>query len=58
MDLSKLNDEEIKLLEQLMLKATGELVGDVVPAFKIEFVRQIIDSNAAEPTVHELKGLL
>jgi hypothetical protein len=41
MDLSKLNDEEIKLLERLLLKAAGELFGDVVPAFKIEFVNRI-----------------
>jgi hypothetical protein len=40
MDLSKLTDEEIKLLERLMLKAAGELVGDVAPPFRVEFVNR------------------
>ena len=38
MDLSKLNDEEIKLLERLMLKAAGQLDGAVVAPFVVEFI--------------------
>ena len=45
MDLKKLNDDELELLERLLEKAAGKLVGDVVPPFRIEFM------NAAEPAV-------
>jgi hypothetical protein len=52
MDLSKLTDDEIELLERLLSKAAGEIVGDV-PSFRIE--RVFVDGNtneidAAEPT--------
>jgi hypothetical protein len=53
MDLSKLTDEEIELLERLLLKAAGEFVGDVTPPFRIEFVDRV-ESNAAADV---LRGL-
>jgi hypothetical protein len=34
MDLKKLNDDELELLERLLEKAAGKLVGDVVPPFE------------------------
>ena len=34
MDLKKLNDDELELLERLLQKAAGKLVGDVVPPFE------------------------
>jgi hypothetical protein len=45
-DLSRLTDDELELLEQLLKKAAGELDGDVVPTFRIE--RVFVDP--AEPT--------
>jgi hypothetical protein len=61
MDLSLLTDSEIELLDRLLSKAAGQFEGDVVPAFKIEFLergQRMIESSAAEPTAHELKGPL
>jgi hypothetical protein len=49
-DLGKLNSAELELLERLLSKAAGEIVGDVDVPFRIELVRQIVDTSAAEPT--------
>jgi hypothetical protein len=46
MDLTRLNDDELKLLERILKKAAGEIVGDVVPQFRV--VRDFVDT--AEPT--------
>jgi len=51
-DLSKLNDDELALLERLIAKAEGRFAGDKNPAFKIEFVERgqsMIESNALIP---------
>jgi hypothetical protein len=45
-DLSKLDDAELRLLEQLLKKAAGEFEGDVIPPFRIEFINR--QSNAAD----------
>jgi hypothetical protein len=45
-DLSRLSDEELKLLGRLLLKAAGEFEGDAVPTFRV--VREFVDT--AEPT--------
>lgn len=45
-DLSRLTDDERELLGRLLLKAAGELEGEVIPTFRIE--RILIDPNAAE----------
>jgi hypothetical protein len=47
MDLSKLNDEEIALLERLLSKASGQFEGDVAPPFRVEFVNSNIETDAA-----------
>jgi hypothetical protein len=48
LDLSKLNDDKLELLERLLKKAAGEFDGDVAPRFRVEFVnRNTIESNAA-----------
>jgi hypothetical protein len=48
LDLSKLNDDKLELLERLLKKATGEFDGDVAPPFRVEFDnRNTIESNAA-----------
>jgi hypothetical protein len=49
MDLSKLNDEEIALLERLLEKAMGQFEGEVAPPFRVEFVNGKTETNAAEP---------
>jgi hypothetical protein len=55
LDLSKLNDDERELLGRLLLKAAGELAGDVVePSFRVERVfvdtaEPTADANHAEP---------
>jgi hypothetical protein len=45
-DLSRLTDEELALLERLLSKAAGEIVGDVIPQFRV--MREFVDT--AEPT--------
>jgi hypothetical protein len=45
-DLSRLDDSELALLERLLLKASGQLDGDVIPQFRIE--RVFVDTG--EPT--------
>jgi hypothetical protein len=47
-DLSRLSDDELKLLERLLSKAAGLFHGDVDVPFRIELVRQIVDPNADE----------
>jgi hypothetical protein len=49
-DLGKLNGAELELLERLLSKAAGDIVGDVDVPFRIELVRQIVDTSAAEPS--------
>jgi hypothetical protein len=50
-DLSRLSDDELKLLERLLSKAAGLFHGDVDIPFRIELVRQIVDPNAADKDI-------
>ena len=45
-DLSKLNDEEIKLFERLLAKAMGQFEGEVAPPFRVEFINGNTETNA------------
>jgi hypothetical protein len=47
-ELSRLNDAELQLLEQLLSKAAGEIVGDEVPTFRVEFINRNIESDVAD----------
>jgi hypothetical protein len=49
MDLSKLNDDELKLLERILAKASGLFEGEIAPPFRVEFVDGKTETNAAEP---------
>jgi hypothetical protein len=49
-DLGKLNGAELELLERLLSKAAGDIVGDVDVPFRIELVRHVVDTSTAEPT--------
>ena len=44
--LSRLSEAELELLEHLLKKAAGEIVGDVIPEIRV--VRELVDT--AEPT--------
>jgi hypothetical protein len=45
-DLSRLSTDELALFEKLLLKIAGEFTGDVDVPFRIELVRQIVDTTA------------
>ena len=47
LDFSKLNDDELKLLERLLSKAIGQFDGEVAPPFRVEFVNSNIETDAA-----------
>jgi hypothetical protein len=50
LDLSKLNDDELELLERLLSKAAGQFDGEVV---RIEFVNGNTAAEAALPMDHD-----
>jgi hypothetical protein len=54
MDLSKLTDSEIELLEKLIAKAKaeGEFEGEVVPTLRIEHV--VVDSSEKAAEWHSI----
>ena len=53
MDLSRLSDDELKLLERLLSKAAGLFHGDVDVPFRIELVRQIVEPTDQPPASFE-----
>jgi hypothetical protein len=46
MDLSRLTDSELELLERLLAKASGAFHGEISPPFRVEFVDGNTETNA------------